>query len=215
MITVLYEDADLLVIEKPTGISSQADGTADSVPVQLAQQGYPVKPVHRLDRQTGGVMVYARTDRGAAALSALVSDHHRFHKEYLAVVGGTPVPPEGRMEDLLYHDPKTNKSFIVRRERRGVRRAVLHYRTLETVDSRSLVAVQLETGRTHQIRVQFASRQLPLAGDTRYGGERGVPLCLWSCRLAFPHPFTGRTVCADSLPDCQAFPWDRFRMPAY
>ena len=215
MPTILYKDEDILLVEKPTGILSQEDaGGNDSLPKQLAEAGLPVKPVHRLDRPTGGVMVYARSDRAAAALSPLVGQHNRFQKEYLAVVQEMPTPAEGEMTDLLYHDVRKNKSYPVKRERKGVRLAKLSYTVLQTVNTAqgvfSLVLVRLYTGRTHQIRVQFASRKLPLYGDTRYGGVKGDALGLWSHRLTLPHPITGKSVSAESNPP-DTVPWNWFK----
>lgn len=209
---ILYEDAHLLLIEKPTGLSAQTDAAGgDSVPRRLAERGKPVKPVHRLDRPTGGVMVYARTDQAAAALSALVGQHDRFQKEYLAVVQGRPEAETGEMTDLLYHDVRRNKSFVVARPRKGVREARLDYTVLQTVTlpegTFSLVRVRLHTGRTHQIRVQFAARRMPLYGDSRYGGVRGDTLGLWSHRLTLPHPITGEALSAESRPDQNTAPW--------
>ena len=212
---VVYQDDHLIVIEKPRDILSQTDARGgDSIPKRLEAQGIAVKPVHRLDRATGGVMVYALTDKAAASLSALVQDHARFSKEYLAVVSGCPSEPSGEMEDLLYHDVRKNKSYVVDRKRSGVKRAKLTYEVLSTADTDigtfSLVRVQLHTGRTHQIRVQFASRKMPLAGDRRYGGLRTCPLALWSHRLSFPHPIRGEIIENRSLPDIHTFPWNLF-----
>ena len=217
---ILYKDDHLIVIEKPSGVLSQADaGGGDSIPKRLEAQGLAVKPVHRLDRATGGVMVYALTDRSAAALSALVQDHAQFVKEYLAVVRGCPSEPIGEMQDLLYHDVRKNKSYVVDRKRGGVKHAKLTYEVLDTATydggTFSLVRVRLYTGRTHQIRVQFASRKMPLAGDSRYGGIRTCPLALWSYRLTFPHPVNGEAVGNCSLPDIHAFPWNLFSQEHY
>lgn len=214
MLPILYEDDALLVVEKPRGLSAQEVASGDSVPQQLARQGKPVFPVHRLDRETAGVMVYARTRPAAAALSALVSQHTLFSKEYLALVSGCPAPAEGDMEDWLYHDARRNKSYPVQRPRKGVRDARLSYRRLATFSENgetvSLVAVRLHTGRTHQIRVQFASRKMPLLGDARYGGKRDCPLALYSWRLSFPHPLTGQPLSVRALPNCEESPWNRF-----
>lgn len=211
---ILYEDTHLLLVEKPVGIPSQeADG--DCVPRRLAERGYAVKVVHRLDRPTGGVMVYARTDKAAAKLSALVGQHELFQKEYLAVVQGIPNPIEGVLTDLLYHDVRRNKSYVVDRARKGVREAKLSYSVLETVHTDegvfSLVRVRLHTGRTHQIRVQFASRKMPLYGDSRYGGVKGTSLGLWSCQLSFPHPVTDKPLTAESQPAWDIAPWCYFK----
>ena len=213
MPTILYKDQHLLLVEKPVGLAAQA-AEGDSLPHRLEQMGYPVKPVHRLDKPTGGVMVYARTDRAAATLSALVGQHDQFQKEYLAVVQGTPAESEGTLTDLLYHDVHRNKSYVVTRPRKGVREAVLDYTVAETITTDegvfSLVRVRLHTGRTHQIRVQFASRQMPLYGDSRYGGHKGGALGLWSYRLTLPHPITGEPLSAESRPDWESAPWCYF-----
>ncbi len=212
---ILYQDDHLIVIEKPNNVLSQADANdGDSIPKRLEAQGITVKPIHRLDRATGGVMVYALTDKAAASLSALVQDHTRFCKEYLAVVSGCPSQPCGEMEDLLYHDVRKNKSYVVDRKRGGVKRAKLAYEVLDSVETAngilSLIRVRLYTGRTHQIRVQFASRKHPLAGDNRYGGLRTCPLALWSHRLSFPHPVSGEINTYISYPNLNAFPWNMF-----
>lgn len=214
MPTILYEDPHLLLVEKPVGIPAQeADG--DCVPRRLADQGYAVKVVHRLDKPTGGVMVYARSDKAAAKLSALVGEHDQFCKTYLAVVQGCPAEPSDSLTDWLYHDVRLNKSYTVNRPRKGVREAKLTYTVLETVTTDegvfSLVQVQLHTGRTHQIRVQFASRKMPLYGDTRYGGVKSHTLGLWSHQLTFPHPFSNVSVAGNSTPDWSSKPWCYFK----
>lgn len=213
MPAILYEDPHLLLIRKPVGISTQ-DTEGDCVPRRLAEQGYAVKTVHRLDRPTGGVMVYARTDKAAAALSTLVGQHDRFQKEYLAVVQGCPDNSESSLTDLLYHDVRKNKSYVVNRPRKGVREARLDYSVIQTITNDAgmftLIRVYLHTGRTHQIRVQFAARKMPLYGDTRYGGVKGGGLGLWSHRLTFSHPITRHTVSAVSEPPWDIAPWCYF-----
>ena len=213
---ILYEDTHLLLIEKPVGIPSQ-EAEGDCVPRRLANRGYSVKVVHRLDKPTGGVMVYARTDQAAAKLSAIVGQHKIFQKEYFAVVQGCPDETEGTYTDLLYHDVRKNKSYVVNGRRNGVREAKLDYSVVETITTNegtlSLIRVRLHTGRTHQIRVQFASRKMPLYGDSRYGGVKGVSLGLWSHQLALPHPVTGKHITAESHPDWGAAPWCYFKKP--
>ena len=214
MPTILYEDTHLLLIEKPMGVPSQ-ETEGDCVPRRLADRGYAVKVVHRLDKPTGGVMVYARTDKAAAKLSALVGQHDRFQKEYLAVVQGCPDEAQGTYTDLLYHDVRRNKSYVVDRPRKGVREAKLDFVVLETVTTDegtfSLLRVRLHTGRTHQIRVQFASRKMPLYGDSRYGGVKGAYLGLWSHRLTLPHPITDNSLTSTSNPDWSVAPWCYFK----
>ena len=215
MPNILYEDHHLILVEKPVALSSQTVDGGDSLPHRLELAGYSVKPVHRLDKPTGGVMVYARTDKAAAKLSALVGQHDRFQKEYLAVVQGCPEQSEDTLTDLLYHDVRRNKSYVVNRPRKGVREAKLDYTVLETCNTPegtfSLVRVRLHTGRTHQIRVQFASRKMPLYGDSRYGGTKANALGLWSHRLTLPHPITGETLSAESHPDWDTLPWCYFQ----
>ena len=213
---ILYEDTHLLLIDKPVGIPSQ-EAEGDCVPHRLAEHGYSVKVVHRLDKPTGGVMVYARTDKVSAKLSAIVGQHDLFQKEYFAVVQGCSDETEGTYTDLLYHDVRKNKSYVVDRQRKGVREAKLDYSVVETVTTNegtlSLIRVRLHTGRTHQIRVQFASRKMPLYGDSRYGGAKGHALGLWSHRLTLPHPVTGEAITAESYPDWDVAPWCYFKKP--
>ena len=202
---VLFYDDSIAVCVKPAGVDSQND-----MP-RLLQTilGGAAYCVHRLDWDVGGVMVYARTGDAAAALSRAVADG-RLDKRYLAVCAGRPEADAGEYRDLLYHDAGKNKTYVVTRQRRGVREAVLRYRVLETRDGASLVAVQLLTGRSHQIRVQFASRAMPLLGDAKYGSrERGCPIALWSQSLSFPHPKSGELLRFRAQPPA-AEPWTRF-----
>lgn len=207
MIHILYEDRSILVCRKQAGMLSQA-GPGPNLPELLGQEtGGAVYPVHRLDREAGGVMVYARTRPAAAELSEAIRQG-RLRKEYVCLVRGVPEQPEGVYRDLLLHDRTRNKSFVVRRMRGGVREAGLSYRVAASEGGISLVRVRLHTGRTHQIRVQFSSRGTPLLGDGKYGGGGG-PLMLWSCLLAFPHPKTGRELVFRDLPEGGL--WERFQ----
>lgn len=186
MIDILYQDQDLAVCLKPPGVLSQ-DGPGDALPSLLRSQlGCGIFPVHRLDRDAGGVMVCAKTSRAAGALSAAMG-RGDFQKKYLCIVRGRPEAEEGVCQDLLLHDKTRNKSFVVQRMRGGVKEARLEYKLLAEKDGLSLLLVRLHTGRTHQIRVQFSSRGLPLLGDGKYGGGGGQ-MALWSCFLSFPHP---------------------------
>ena len=215
MPSILFKDNHLLMVEKPVNLSAQTVEGGDSLPHRLKELGYPVKPVHRLDKPTGGVMIYARSDQAAAKLSAIVSQHDVFQKEYFAVVQGCPDNAEGTLIDLLYHDVRKNKSYVVNRPRKGVREAKLDYSVVKTATTDegifSLVRVRLHTGRTHQIRVQFASRKMPLYGDSRYGGVKGKALGLWSHQLTLPHPITGNTLSAESNPNWDSAPWCYFK----
>lgn len=191
MLTILYQDCDIVVCVKPAGVLSQ-DAGPRSMPEMLRQMlgAEYVSVVHRLDKEVGGVMVFALNEKAAAGLARAVQER-KLEKIYQAVLNGIPQEKAATLDDLLYHDQKRNKTFVVDRQRKGVKDARLDYEVLRTGTSRSLVKVKLHTGRTHQIRVQFAGRKLPLVGDGKYGGkEPGVPLCLWSWKLAFEHPIT-------------------------
>ena len=179
--TVLYSDRSVAAVIKPVGLDSEND-----VPQKLKEQlGGEIYPVHRLDRNVGGVMVYARTKQAAAELSRLIQAG-KMKKEYLALVHGTP-PQSGEWEDLLWKDPRKNKVYVVDRLRAGVKAAKLDFERLSGGET-SLVRVRLHTGRSHQIRVQFASRGFPLVGDHKYGSRapEQAPR-LFSCRISFPY----------------------------
>lgn len=178
---ILYSDRHIAVCIKPVGLDSEAE-----VPAALKEQlGGEIFPIHRLDKNVGGVMVYARTKQAAADLSKTVQEGTMV-KEYVAMVHGTP-PESGDWEDLLWKDSKKNKVFVVKRQRGGVKKARLEFKRL-TEGETSLVHVRLHTGRSHQIRVQFSSRGFPLVGDHKYGSrdERTKPM-LFSCRITFPY----------------------------
>ena len=186
---ILYSDRDLAVCVKPVGLDSEME-----VPKALKEHlGGEIFPLHRLDKNVGGVMVYARTKAAAAALSKVIQDGQMV-KEYVAKVHGNP-PQKGILTDLLFKDSRKNKVFVVKKARAGVKEAKLQYRLLEE----SLVHVRLFTGRSHQIRVQFSSRGFPLVGDHKYGSraEETAPM-LFSCRITFP--YNGKTHRYTALP---------------
>lgn len=214
MMDILYEDRFLMVCVKPVGVLSQCDGQEDMVRLLWEQCGGEVYPLHRLDRAVGGVMAFARDAKTAASLSKQIQQGD-FVKRYLAVVGGVPNPPVGEMRDLLFKDSRRNKSFVVDRPRKGTKEARLAYETLATAQTESgacsLVKIRLYTGRTHQIRVQFASRQMPLLGDGKYGSrDKGCDIALWSHRLTFAHPISGETLTFASYPNKHDYPWKLF-----
>ena len=206
---ILFQDGALAVCIKPAGAPSEGEGPQAMPALLSAQLGGPFFPVHRLDQPVGGVMVYARTQKAAAALSRAVQTG-AFEKEYLAVLPARPDEDAGTLRDLLFYDRKRSKSFPAARMRAGVKEASLSYRVLDGADALCLVQVRLHTGRTHQIRVQFASRRLPLLGDGKYGSRIDCPAALWSARLRFPHPADGRTMEFTAQPP-DSFPWNRFR----
>lgn len=218
MIEILFKNRDVVIINKPVGIPSESDPTGDadalSITAKLLRElgeGDTLYLVHRLDRVTGGTLAFARNKRSAGELSALFSSHN-LTKEYLAVCDGRLEESE-ELSDLLFRDARAGKAFIVDRERGGVKRAVLTYRTLlRAVTDRgekSLVLVSLKTGRFHQIRAQLSNKGTPVTGDGKYGSRdkcRGI--ALHSARLILP---TVRgEVGAVSLPDMNEYPWSLF-----
>lgn len=188
---ILYEDKELIFCIKPVGVISEA-GDGGMVALLEKHTGATVFPVHRLDRGVGGLMAYAKSQRAAAALSAQIQGGG-FVKEYLAVVRGVPEEASATITDMLYHDRRINKSFVVEKNRAGVKKAVLEYTVKGTVETEkgvlSLLHIRLHTGRTHQIRVQFSSRKLPLYGDGKYGGRSEKDgIALWSHRISLTLP---------------------------
>ncbi|MBQ9167425.1 MAG: RNA pseudouridine synthase [Oscillospiraceae bacterium] len=190
---LLFSDREIVVCVKPVGLDSEAE-----LPAALKEAlGGDIYPIHRLDKNVGGVMVYARTRSAAAALSKAVQEGSMV-KEYRAMVHGTP-PEQGDWEDLLWKDSSKNKVFVVKRQRKGVKAARLEFTRLSAGED-SLVHIRLHTGRSHQIRVQFASRGFPLVGDHKYGAkDRASAPMLFSCRLTFP--WRGKTVIYETYPD--------------
>ena len=191
--TILYYDTGLVACIKPVGLDSEAE-----FPAALKEQlGGELFPIHRLDKNVGGVMVFARTKSAAAALSKAVQDGAMV-KEYVAMVHGTP-PEKGDWEDFLFKDSRKNKVFVVKKERKGVKYARLEFERLRAGEA-SLVHVRLHTGRSHQIRVQFSSRGFPLVGDHKYGSrDAATAPMLFSCRITLP--WKGETRIFEALPE--------------
>ena len=155
-------------------------------------------------------MIFAKNKKTAAYLSREIAEK-RFVKTYLAVIEGTPEEKDGHFEDLLFKDKHKNKSYVVKRERKGVRRASLDYRAIGESDGKTLVSVRLNTGRSHQIRVQLSHAGLPIWGDARYGGGKpGEQIALWGAHLGLIHPTKKEEMRFDALPPMDAQPWKRF-----
>ncbi len=195
---LLYSDKDIVVCVKPVGLDSEHE-----MPEALkAQLGGDIFTLHRLDKNVGGVMVYARNKAAAARLSAAIQQGDMV-KEYVAMVHGTP-PENGDWEDLLFKDSRKNKVFVVQRQRAGVKKARLEFTRL-SAGEQSLVRIRLHTGRSHQIRVQFACRKYPLVGDRKYGAKDDCPApMLYSCCITFF--WDGKAQTFSSLPDWANLP---------
>ena len=210
-IRILYEDPYLVLCVKPVGVLSEDSPSGACMPGLLREhyralgQNDYIATVHRLDRLVGGVMLFSRRRDVTGKLTAAVAEH-RVAKEYLAVLRGTPAQDEATLTDLLFRDAAHNKSYVVKRMRKGVRQASLSYTVQGEADGLTLVRVPLHTGRTHQIRVHMASIHHPVAGDPVYGPHNCITSlhgqCLHAKTLGFVHPITGEQLRFDSeLPD--------------
>ncbi|MBC5998234.1 RluA family pseudouridine synthase [Romboutsia ilealis] len=221
MIKVIYEDNHLLVVEKPVNILSQGDDTNDKDMVNLLKNYVKEKYnkpgnvfiglIHRLDRPVGGVMVFAKTSKAASRLSEQVRNKS-FKKTYRAVIHGTMNKKEDTLKDYLYKNKKTNMVSVVNKNHKEAKNAELDYETLQSKNNFSLVQIDLKTGRPHQIRVQFASRNHPLFGDQRYGqdvNKVGQQIALWSYKIEITHPTTKEKMEFICEPP-KEYPWDLF-----
>ncbi|MBR6004787.1 MAG: RluA family pseudouridine synthase [Clostridia bacterium] len=206
--TVIFEDGALIVCVKPAGALSEKSEKPNMVSMIEEHTGAEPFPVHRLDKETGGVMVYAKTKQAAAQLSEQIRQGS-FRKRYLAVLCGSIESKSGELNDLLFRDKLKNKTFVVDRRRAGVKTAKLEYRIIDENNGYSLADILLYTGRTHQIRAQFSSRKHPLYGDRKYGGCAG-DLALFAYSLEFTHPVSGKKLKFEHLPDFTLPPWDMF-----
>ncbi len=208
---ILYQDANILVCIKPARVLStdEPGGLPGLVREALGDPKADVRTVHRLDRVVSGVMVLARSANAASELSRQIRED-QFRKEYLAVVHGRPENPEGTLRDLLARDKARRMTFVAEALGKGVQEAALSYRVLEYANGMSLVRVQLHTGRTHQIRVQFSSRGMPLVGERKYAvWNDPCEIALWSAKIGFYHPGTGEWVEFSKEPPA-VFPWTEF-----
>jgi 23S rRNA pseudouridine1911/1915/1917 synthase len=221
-IKIIYEDNHLLAVEKPVNIPSQKDESNDSDMLSILKDYIKNKYnkqgevylglVHRLDRPVGGVMVFARTSKAASRLSEQIRTHV-FEKSYFAVIHGVPKEPEGTMEHYLLKDRASNIVKAVEPDTSGAKYALLDYKLIETADDLSLVLIQLHTGRSHQIRVQFSQNGNPLYGDQKYGmglNKAGMQIALWSSQITLQHPTLGTAMVFRSSPP-GVKPWDSFR----
>ena len=205
---LLYADESIVVCVKPARVLStdEPGGVPELVRKELRDPNAQVRTVHRLDRVVSGLMVLARTAEAASELSRQIRDGE-FEKEYLAVVHGHPEALQGTYRDLLLRNKPERKTYVVTEPGKGVQEAILDYWVLAQTDDLSRVQIRLQTGRTHQIRAQFSSRQLPLVGDRKYSLLADeCEIALWSWKLGFVHPKTHEKM-QFSLEPPQVYPW--------
>lgn len=208
---ILYLDKDIIVCIKPARVLStdEPGGLPDLLRQELGQPQGDIRTVHRLDRVVSGVMVLARNAQAASNLSAQIREGE-FEKEYLAVIHGAPGERKGLLEDLLVRDKARKMTLVADEMDKGVQPAALRYEALAERDGLSKVRIELLTGRTHQIRVQFASRGMPLVGERKYStGQDSCELALWSHGVGFYHPATGERMTFSKEPPME-YPWVLF-----
>lgn len=212
---IIFEDKDILVCEKPQGVPCESAAAGNECVADLLRSENGILSelfmIHRLDTNTGGVLIFAKNKKTAAFLNTRITTGD-FKKRYLAVLDGVPEEPKGEYRDLLFKDSRKNRSFVVDRMRKGVKEASLEYETLaeRKAAGKSLVRVLLHTGRTHQIRVQFSSRKTPLCGDGKYGSrDNKAELSLWACSLSYTDE-KGNSREFTSLPEKSDYPWSLF-----
>ncbi|MBQ7579471.1 MAG: RNA pseudouridine synthase [Clostridia bacterium] len=222
---ILYEDRQIIVVLKPQNVPSQADETGDldmlnivknHIKEDLNKDNVYVGLVHRLDRPTGGIMVFAKTSKSASRLSAQI-ESGELEKSYLVVTKGKPVLLHGTLINFLKKDEKQNKVSIVPQSTDGAKRAELEYNVLESKNDLSLIQVKLKTGRGHQIRVQFSNIKCPVFGDQKYGGKNmpKVNLNLFAYELKFTHPTTKERLTFRSYPPEDMEAWKNFNLDKY
>ena len=207
---ILHSDNRILVAIKPCGVLStdEPGGMPELIRQYLGDDKACVRTVHRLDRVVSGVMLFARSRKAASILSEQVRGDG-FKKEYLAVIHGKPEEAPGTLRDLLGRDTVSKTTYVAENAGKDVREAILHYNVIDHKDGMSLVKIRLVTGRTHQIRVQFASRNMPLVGDKKYGRGEDCDIALWSHKLSFLHPETSEQLEFSAEPPDQ-YPWNLF-----
>lgn len=219
---IMYEDNHVIVVLKPQNVLSQGDETGDKSLLDMVKDyiketykkpgNVYVGLVHRLDRPTGGVMVFAKTSKAASRLTEQLKDK-QFSKKYLAVVVGAPKYKASRLEHFLKKDELTNVVRVCSRTSAGAKQAILEYKNIKTLDKVSLLDIKILTGRSHQIRVQMSHEKTPVFGDVKYGGDtlaKGHNLALWAYELSFTHPTTRKKMTFNCMPPTDLVPWNVF-----
>ena len=224
-LNIVFEDNHILVVVKPHNLPVCEDGTGDIDLLRILKQ-YLIEEnnkigdaylglVHRLDRPTGGVMVFAKTSKAASRLSAAIREGE-MEKKYLAVLDGIPNKKQDELVHYLFKKDSTNEVYSVPMTTLGAKKAVLNYKVLETKDKYSLVDVRLVTGRSHQIRVQMATQGTPILFDRKYGREKDInsklPLALWAAEIKFKHPVTKELMAFRVFPPGDKSPWKIFNI---
>ena len=205
---IIYQDKDILVCVKPAGVLStdEPGGLPELIRQALGDPNANVRTVHRLDRMVSGLMVLARRSKAASELSRQIREGE-FGKEYMAVCHGDLQDDHGEFRDLLLRNKQERKTYIVPETGKDVQEAILEYWVLNRAENLTRVRIKLHTGRTHQIRAQFSGKGLPLVGDKKYGlPEDDCQIALWSCRLTFKHPYSGKPM-EFHLDPPDAYPW--------
>ena len=205
---IIYQDKDVIVCVKPSGVLStdEPGGLPELVREALGDPNANVRTVHRLDRTVSGLMVLARRSKAASELSRQIREGE-FEKEYMAVIHGKPENDRGQLRDLLLRNKQERKTYVVTEQGKDVQEAILEYWVLRHTEDLTRVRIRLITGRTHQIRAQFSGRGMPLVGDRKYGlPEDDCQIALWSCRLAFRHPYSGEPM-EFTLEPPGIYPW--------
>ncbi|AMB99461.1 RNA pseudouridine synthase [Aerococcus urinaehominis] len=221
-LNVRYEDNHLLIVDKPVNIPVQADASKDLDLLTMAKTYIKEKYnkpgqvylglVHRLDRPVGGAIVFARTSKAASRLADQLR-RHKIDRKYLAICRGHLTADSGHLVDFLYKDRRKNISYVVDANHDQAKKAILSYQVIASQSDLSLVKVALETGRSHQIRLQLANQDCPLYGDQKYGqavNQPGQQIALWAYHLSLTHPTTKERIQVTSLPDLTTNPWQQF-----
>lgn len=221
---VLYEDNHIIVVVKPQNIPTQEDESKDKDMLTIVKEYIKEKEnkpgnvfvglVHRLDRPTGGVMVFAKTSKSASRLTEQIKNGE-FKKRYLSVINGKPREKRGKLVNFLKKNPRNNTVMVVPELTTGAKRAELDYEVLEAKEKVSLVDIKLHTGRSHQIRVQMKTIGCPVYGDVKYGGDilaKGHNLALWAYELKFVHPTTKENLTFKVYPPENIVPWNVFNL---